>query len=318
MKSNINLDTTADEKSFSVALVIGLILVLVASVASIYMFFQFGQVAPSQIGQIGEYFGGWLTPLLLAFMVLLLIFSLRFQIHELRMARASIAESALVHRKVAESQEQLLSKTHINFEMESSAKGLINLVEQSDEILRTKVNVYVDIINFDNKLPHETRLLNVIDSWNLDLEHGKIFDMKCRQSRDQKLINKYLHNIHHEIYICQTLAKNSGWSYISPYVKSMVEHIEALVTLHKVSLVSDKEIWLVKQAVLSLYDKLSHIKGGEIVVGSDIIARLIKDRFDELIEFIPTPPSLAEQANSDLTKTDEQGFAGDLKKDNLF
>lgn len=318
MKSNINLDTTADEKSFSVALVIGLILVLAASVASIYMFFQFGQVAPSQIGQIGEYFGGWLTPLLLAFMVLLLIFSLRFQIHELRMARASIAESALVHRKVAESQEQLLSKTHINFEMESSAKGLINLVEQSDEILRTKVNVYVDIINFDNKLPHETRLLNVIDSWNLDLEHGKTFDMKCRQSRDQKLINKYLHNIHHEIYICQTLAKNSGWSYISPYVKSMVEHIEALVTLHKVSLVSDKEIWLVKQAVLSMYDKLSHIKGGEIVVGSDIIARLIKDRFDELIEFIPTPPSLAEQANADLTTKDEQGFGADLKKENLF
>ena len=144
MKSNINLDTTADEKSFSVALVVGLMLVLAAAVASVYLFFQYGQVAPSQIGQIGQYFGGWLTPLLLAFMVLLLIYSLRFQIHELKMARASIAESAIVHRKVAESQEQLLSKTHINFEMESSAKGLISLVEQSDEILRTKVNVYVE------------------------------------------------------------------------------------------------------------------------------------------------------------------------------
>lgn len=316
MKSNPVLTTTADEKSFSSALVIGFGLVIASLGAATYLFFKYGQITPNQIGQIGEYFGGWLTPLLLAFMVLLLIYTLRFQIHELKMARASINESALIHRKVAESQEQLLSKTHINFEMESCAKGLINLVEQSDEILRTKVNVYVDIINFDNKLPHETRLLNVIDSWNLDLEHGKIFDMKCRHSRDQKVINKYLHNIHHEIYICQSLAKNRGWSYISPYVKSMAEHIEALVTLHKVSLVSEKEIWLVKQAVLTLYDKLSHIKAGEIVVGSDIIARLIKDRFEELIEFIPTPPSFAKEAESLIEGA--QSLDKSTEKENLF
>lgn len=316
MKVPESLLKTPEEKQFNSALIIGLLLVVSLSILTAYLFFAYGQVSPSEIGQIGEYFGGWLTPLLLAFMVILLIFSLRFQIHELRLARASIIESASVQSRVAESQEQLLSRTHTNFEIESGAKGLISLVEQSDEILRTKVNVYVDIINFDNKLPHETRLLNVIDSWNLDLEHGKIFDMKVRHSRDAKVISKYLHNIHHEIYICQTLAKNRGWSYISPYVKSIAEHIEALVTLHKVNLVTEKEIWLVKQAVLSLYDKLGHIKGGEVLVGGDIIARLIKDRFEELIEFIPTPPAFAKEAEALLEGSKE--VTKDVKKATLF
>ena len=35
---------------------------------------------------------------------------------------------------------------------------------------------------------------------------------------------------------------------------------------------------------------------GEVIVGGDIIARLIKDRFEELIEFIPTPPAFAKEA----------------------
>lgn len=298
MKSTSDLTKTKYETHFSVALTLGFLLVLAAGGGAAYLFFEYGQVAPSQIGQIGEYFGGWLTPILLSFMVLLLIFSLRFQIHELRLVRLSLFQSAEVQSQVAKSQEQLLSRTHINFEIESASKGLINLVEQSDEVLQTKVNVYVDILNFDNKLPHETRLLNVIDSWNLDLEHGKNFDMKFRHPRDAKVIAKYLHNIHHEVYICQSLIKNRAWSYISPYVKNVAEHIEALVTLYKVGLVTDKEIWLVKQSVITLFDRLTRSDNDDVAIGSDIVTQLIKTRFEELLEFVPTPPAFKNDADA--------------------
>ena len=160
----------------------------------------------------------------------------RFQIQQTRLIRLAIDKSAAVQNKLADTQEDILARSHINFELESSAKGLISLVEQADSILNTKVNIYVDILNFDNKLPHETRLFNVIDSWNQDLQHSKEFNIKFRHDRDAKVIAKYLHNVHHEIYICQSLIKNKGWVYISPYVKSITEHVEAIITLNAVKL----------------------------------------------------------------------------------
>ncbi len=291
--SSLNLIESKDEKRFSFVLGLSLFVIPLVTALLVYLFFTYGSVAPNQIGQIGDFFGGWLTPLIGGFIALLLVFTIRFLIQELRLTRLAVEKSASVQNKVAETQEKLLTRSFINFEMESSAKGLISLVKQTDNILNTKVNVYVDILNFDNKLPHETRLFNVIDSWNFDIDNGKSFDIKFRHGRDSKVIAKYLHNIHHELYVCQTLVKNEGWVYISPHVKSIAEHIEAIVTLNAVKLVSDNEMWLVKQAVQSLYDKLSNVKLDGVILGSEIIAKLIMDKIKVLIETLPTPEAFA-------------------------
>ncbi len=301
-----------DESGFSAVLIYGAVLLPLVIAALVFVFFQFGVVAPSEIGQIGEFFGGWLTPIIGGFVAIMLVYSLRFQIQELRLTRLSIEKSGHVQNKVAETQEKLLTRTYINFELESSARGLISLVKQTDSILNTKVNIYVDILNFDNKLPHETRLFNVIDSWNQDLEHGKSFDIKFRHERDAKVVAKYLHNIHHEIYICQTLVKNDGWVYISPYVKSITEHIEAVVTLNAVKLVKDKELWLVKQAVYGLFDKLENVNSDGVVLGSELVAKLIRDRIAELLEFVPTPETFEQEANALVAKKENHD------EDNLF
>ena len=301
-----------DESGFSSVVKIAALIIPLVVAGLIYIFFTYGVVAPSEIGQIGEFFGGWLTPIIGGFIAILLVYSLRFQIQELRLTRLSIEKSANVQNKVADTQEKLLTRTYINFELESSAKGLISLVKQTDSILNTKVNIYVDILNFDNKLPHETRLFNVIDSWNQDLEHGKSFDIKFRHERDGKVIAKYLHNIHHEIYICQTLVKNDGWVYISPYVKSITEHIEAVVTLNAVKLVNDNEMWLVKQAVYGLHDKLENVNAGGVVLGSELVAKLIRDRIFELLQYLPTPEAFEQDAKA--LASNHEGH----DEDNLF
>ena len=311
-KAELSNLTAKDEGNFSIVLTLGLIFLPAVVAALAYLFFTYGVVAPSEIGQIGEFFGGWLTPLVGLFVSLLLIFTLRFQIQQTRLIRLAIDKSAEVQNKLADTQEDILARSHINFELESSAKGLISLVEQADSILNTKVNIYVDILNFDNKLPHETRLFNVIDSWNQDLQHSKEFNIKFRHDRDAKVIAKYLHNVHHEIYICQSLIKNKGWVYISPYVKSITEHVEAIITLNAVKLVTDAEIWKIKLAIHNALEKLTSGKEGKVILSSEIIAELIKDKLELLYHELPIPAGFEEQAKSLMPEQIEQNV------DNLF
>jgi len=288
-KTDNGVNITVDEKIFRKLMVyVGLLLPLTIGLVT-FTFFEFGQVAPSEIGQIGQFFGGWLTPIMLGFCIILLLSSIRFQINQLRLTRAELHSSAEAQKQSANAQAELLLHSKRSFELESNAKGLINLVEQADEFLNTKINLYVDIINFDNKLPHETRLFHMVDNWKKELEQDKEISIKCRNDRDKKYIAKYLHGIHHEIYVCQSLVKNEGWVYLSPYMNAITEQIESTVTLYKVGLVSHSEIWLIKQAVNSLHNKVSYINNEGVVLGDEIIAKMVKETFKEILMNIPTP-----------------------------
>jgi len=295
-KTELTNISAKDERNFSLVLILGFLFIPLAVAALAYLFFTYGVVSPNQIGQIGEFFGGWLSPLFGLFVAILLIFTIRFQIQQTRLLRLAIDKSAHVQNKLADSNHELLNRSHTNFELESSAKALISLVEQADKILNTKVNIYVDIINFDNKLPHETRLFNVIDSWKQDIEHNKSLTIKFRHDRDAKVIAKYLHNIHHEIYICQSLIKNKGWVYISPYVKSITEHVEAVATLNYVGLITDAELWKIKCAVHNVLEKLVSGKLGDVILDSEIIGALMKDKIETLFNELPTPEDYQEEA----------------------
>lgn len=294
-KTELTNISAKDERNFSLVLILGFLFIPLAVAALAYLFFTYGVVSPNQIGQIGEFFGGWLSPLFGLFVAILLIFTIRFQIQQTRLLRLAIDKSAHVQNKLADSNHELLNRSHTNFELESSAKALISLVEQADKILNTKVNIYVDIINFDNKLPHETRLFNVIDSWKQDIEHNKSLTIKFRHDRDAKVIAKYLHNIHHEIYICQSLIKNKGWVYISPYVKSITEHVEAVATLNYVGLITDDELWKIKCAVHNVLEKLVSGKLGNVLLDSEIIGALMKDKIETLFNELPTPDGYKEE-----------------------
>ena len=295
-KTELTNISAKDERNFSLVLILGFLFIPLVVAALAYLFFTYGVVSPNQIGQIGEFFGGWLSPLFGLFVAILLIFTIRFQIQQTRLLRLAIDKSANVQNKLADSNHELLNRSHTNFELESSAKALISLVEQADKILNTKVNIYVDILNFDNKLPHETRLFNVIDSWKQDIEHNKTLTIKFRHDRDAKVIAKYLHNIHHEIYICQSLIKNKGWVYISPSVKSITEHVEAVATLNYVGLINDAELWKIKCAIHNVLDKLVSGKLGDVILDSEIIAALMKDKIETLFNELPTPEGYQEEA----------------------
>lgn len=280
---------TIDERVFSKLLIyIGILLPLCVGLIT-FIFFEYGQVSATQIGQIGDYFGGWLTPVILGFTCILLIFSIRFQIHQLKVTREELAASSESQKRTAQAQAAMLKYSKRSFELDSNAKGLVNLVGQSDDFLNTKVSLYIDIINFDNKLPDDVRLFNVIDIWRKEIESGNKLQMKCRNDRDKQHINKYLQSLHNEIYVCQSLVKNDGWVYISPYLNSVTEHIEASVILYQVGLISDKTIWRIKQAVNSLHNKLSHINNQGVVLDDEIIAKMVKDIFKEIMVSIPTP-----------------------------
>lgn len=284
-----NKKPTIDEIVFGnlityIAVILPLVLVLLTIV-----FFKYGEVAPSEIGQIGQFFGGWLTPITVALTMVLLIFSIRFQVHQLKLTRQELKRSAGAHQQSAQIQQDLLNQSERSFKLESNAKGLINLSEQGEYFLNTKVNLYVDIINFDNKLPHETRLYNLIDNWQKELEQNPELSIKCRNERDKKYIGKYLHNLHHQIYVCQSLIKNEGWVYLSPYLSAVQEQIEAALTMYHVKLIDDKAIWQIKQAVNSIYNKVSHIKDQGVVLDDEIIAKMIKETYRELLMQLPTP-----------------------------
>lgn len=280
---------TADEKAFKVLLVyVGILLPLCIALLT-FIFFEYGQLSASQIGQIGDFFGGWLTPILLAFSSILLIFTIRFQIHQMKITREELAASTEAQKKAAQAQAAMLKYSKRSFELDSNAKGLVNLVSQADDFLNTKVNLYIDIINFDNKLPDDVRLFNVLDIWRKELESGNKLQMKCRNDRDKQLIDKYLQSLNNEIYVCQSLIKNDGWVYISPYLNSISEHIDAAVILYKVGLINDKIIWRIKQAINSLHNKLSHINSQGVILDDEIIAKMVKEIFKEMLISIPTP-----------------------------
>lgn len=280
---------TPDEKAFKALLIYMGILLPACISLIVFVFFEYGQLASTQIGQVGDFFGGWLTPLLLGFTCFLLIFSIRFQINQMQITREELKASSEAHRKAAQAQAAMVKYSKRSFELDSNAKGLVNLVSQADEFLNTKVNLYIDIINFDNKLPDDVRLFNVLDIWRKEIESGNNLKMKCRNDRDTQLIDKYLQSLNNEIYVCQSLIKNDGWVYLSPYLNSINEHIEASVILYKVGLIPDKVIWRIKQAVNSLHTKLSHINNQGVILDDEIIAKMVKEIFKEILISIPTP-----------------------------
>ena len=291
--------SSVDEKIFgNIVIYIGLLVPICIALLT-YTFFKYGQVAPSEIGQIGQFFGGWLTPILLAFCLTMLVFSIRYQLKQLQLTREELSKSAEAQKQSAQAQQQQLIHSKRSFELESNARGLINLVEQADGFLNTKINLYVDIINFDNKLPHEIRLFNMLDNWKKDLEIGKDISIKCRNDRDKQYISKYLHGLHHEIYVCQSLIKNEGWVYLSPYMNAISEHIESTVLLYQIGLIDQSEIWLIKQAVNSLHNRVSHINNEGVVLGDEIIAKMVKEKFKELLMNIPTPEKFRYKGDND-------------------
>lgn len=289
MTDKSSLKASWDEKLFGQLTLSFVVLLPIVIGVLIFVFFEYGNVSKNEIGQIGEFFGGWLTPIMLSFVLVLLIFSVRFQVNQLQLTREELHSSAESQEHAAKSQADMLYHAQRSFELEANAKGLINLVEQTEGFVNTKVNLYVDIINFDNKLPHETRLFNLIDNWRKELEQGTELQIKCRNERDEKYVEKYLHSLHHELYVCQSLIRNKGWVYLSPYLNSVREQLEATITLHQVGLINDKSIWMIKQAVSALYNKIQLDDKTEALVGDELIEKLLKDTFRELLFQLPTP-----------------------------
>ncbi len=289
MAENNSVSLKLEEKLFSNLLwYFAIILPLVIGLL-VFVFFEYGAVTKAQIGQIGEFFGGWLTPLMLGFVMLLLIVSTKIQIKQMVLTREELKNSAAAQARAAQSQSEMVSHTQRSFELEANARGLINLVEQTEAFLNTKVNLYVDIINFDNKLPHETRLFNLLDNWQKELEQNSELSIKCRNERDEKYVEKYLHSLHHQLYVCQSLIRNRGWVYLSPYLNSIREQIEATHTMHQVGLIGDKSIWMIKQAVNAIHAKIQTKDSRGAVVGDELIEKLLKDTFRELLFLLPTP-----------------------------
>lgn len=289
MAENNSVSLKLEEKLFSNLLwYFAIILPLVIGLL-VFVFFEYGTVTKAQIGQIGEFFGGWLTPLMLGFVMLLLIVSTKIQIKQMVLTREELKNSAAAQARAAQSQSEMVSHTQRSFELEANARGLINLVEQTEAFLNTKVNLYVDIINFDNKLPHETRLFNLLDNWQKELEQNSELSIKCRNERDEKYVEKYLHSLHHQLYVCQSLIRNRGWVYLSPYLNSIREQIEATHTMHQVGLIGDKSIWMIKQAVNAIHAKIQTKDSRGAVVGDELIEKLLKDTFRELLFLLPTP-----------------------------
>ncbi|GHB63256.1 hypothetical protein GCM10008107_10440 [Psychrosphaera saromensis] len=68
-------------------------------------FWYWAEITPDQIGQVGDLFGGLINPFLTFLTVLLLVYSVRFQVDELKETRSEISKSTLA----LESQDKNLS-----------------------------------------------------------------------------------------------------------------------------------------------------------------------------------------------------------------
>lgn len=290
--------SSSDEKLFKL-ITLNLIWLVPAIVVILsYGFFTFGQVTPKEIGQVGDFFGGWLTPIFTFVTILLLIFSIRFQIHELKITRQELKNSIDNQKQAAKAQQELFQQAKIGFELENSAHSLTQLVNDANKSLNVKVNQFVDIVNFDENSPNETRLFKLVDDWKHEVESGNPLALKVRNNRDSHFISNYVHTVHHIIYVCQSLAKNEGWVHVSPHIKSVSQHIDVLVTLYKVKLLNASDIWLIKQAVNGLHNKVEHIKNAGVVLDDEIIAKIVKENIKETLKSIPTPTKFQYQEST--------------------
>jgi uncharacterized membrane protein len=109
------------------------VIIIVALVAITIFFWNFGNITGDNIGQIGDYFGGWLNPLLTFINVLLLIFSIRFQVHELKETRLEVAaareaqeQSSVANIKQAQLIDQQILKAQQSFNVEQCEKAFNN------------------------------------------------------------------------------------------------------------------------------------------------------------------------------------------------
>lgn len=255
-----------------------------------YAFMHFGHVTSNEIGQVGDFFGGWLTPALTFLVMLLLIVSIRFQIQELRLARQYIEQAVETQQKTSNAQTELFKQSKLSFDLEAGANALTQLVNEADKALNVKINQFVDIIHFDDNSPSETRLIKLIDNWKQEIDKDNSLSLKVRNHRDSKFISKYLHTTHHIIYVCQTLTKNKGWLHISPHMKSITEHVEVLVTLYQVNLLNSSDIWIIKQAINGLHAKIGEVKSQGVVLDDEIISKMLKQDIKDMLKNIPTPP----------------------------
>jgi hypothetical protein len=93
---------------------------------------------------------------------------------------------------------------------------------------------------------------------------------------------------------------------VSPHIKSVSEHIDVLVTLYHVKLIEASDIWLIKQAVNGLHNKVEHIKNAGVVLDDEIISKIVKENIKEILKSIPTPPKFQYQEDASVAETEEE------------
>lgn len=217
-------EKTVAEKKFEN--VVNLIIFLVSvsfSVAIIFFIFSTkdSPLKVNEIGQIGDFFGGTLNPLLTFITVALLIWSIRFQMDELKATREELKRSA-------ESHKELVDQGDANFFINQAIKSFELSEKKIKHVLNMTIRVYPKNDFADGFPRYVAEVYHDVSGNNggsrncANYFRWSVNSLKWAEGVEKKLIpDKYSEaqveslysNVKHQIISLGVLIEYKGWSH---------------------------------------------------------------------------------------------------------
>lgn len=258
---------------------------------------------PSEIGQIGDFYGGLLNPFLTFFTIIFLIWSIRLQSRELAATREELTFTREEIKQTAKSHKELVAQGNASFFIEQAIKSL-ELTQSEIEpvfIMGIKPECITEaggapLIVF--KLRKEANPIGGFPScigylknhsskirWQANMER-KLFP----DDESKPVIKSLIENVKHQLINFNIVVEHHGWSYALSYLPVLKRNIE-FVKHFKMNIQDENLIIdLVNNALRAIKVDVSEIKSVKKQFATIYLLNDLQKLMDEIFKVANNNP----------------------------
>ena len=228
---------------------------------------------PSEIGQIGDFYGGLLNPLLTFFTIIFLIWSIRLQSRELAATREELTFTREEIKQTAKSHKELVAQGNANFFIEQAIGSFVSSESEIKDILDMKAwitihqngegpSIAVSSLHTEEEMVHEaiklrkfTKVKDFPFLWEDGMERKIFLDANAKP-----FIKDLFQNIKHELINVNVIIEHHGWSHALTCLRTLKFNI-AVLSYFKLDIQDERLIKeLIDNAVTAIGDDLLEMK----------------------------------------------------------
>jgi hypothetical protein len=210
-------------------------IILFGAIAYFIFYVTPSPLKPSEIGQIGDFYGGLLNPFLTFFTIVFLIWSIRLQSKELAATREELIATREEIKQTAKSHKELVTQGNASFFIEQAIRAFDESEDKAARILQSGYSISdrggsktISIFDPDDKGNGWIALKELYNERN-NLSWDGINKKNIQHSKhSENKIKELFQLTKNELINVNVLIENHGWSLALTCLLAVSKNIEVL------------------------------------------------------------------------------------------